>query len=79
MFNLQVLEMIIDLNRTKESEIQMELTFDTISQLDEFFVKIGEQGPLHGKWGKETSQFVVSGSNYWEVLRIVKVNFEKDN
>jgi hypothetical protein len=28
--------------------------------------------------GKETSKFVVSGSNYWEVLRVVNVNFGKD-
>ncbi len=34
----------------KESQLQLEFTFDSISDLDLFFVKIADQGPLHQKW-----------------------------
>jgi hypothetical protein len=35
---------------TKESELQMEVQFTNIAEVDAFFHKIAEQGPLHGKW-----------------------------
>lgn len=55
----------------KESEIQLDITFNTISELDAFFNAI--PGPEHTAWGKKTSDLIVSGQNHWEVFRVVEL------
>ncbi len=54
-----------------ESELQMEITFNSIAELDDFFKAIASQGPEHAKFQEQASPVVVHGSNRWEVLRIV--------
>jgi hypothetical protein len=49
----------------------MEITFNSITELDEFFKKIAAQGPEHAAFQQRASPAVVHGSNRWEVLRVV--------
>jgi len=51
-----------------ESYVEMELTLDSITHLDNFFNKI--PGKEHVLWGKEMSKYIMDGSTHWEILRI---------
>jgi hypothetical protein len=57
---------------TLESHVEMELTLDSITHLDNFFSKI--PGIEHVLWGKEMSKYITDGTTRWEVLRIKKIN-----
>ena len=56
---------------TKEAEIQTEFEIEGLGELDDFFKKIASV-EIHGDWGKKMSEYVVSGSSYWEVLHVVE-------
>ncbi|PCD75736.1 hypothetical protein [Pseudothioclava arenosa] len=54
-----------------ESEIQSEIHIQNLTELDQFFDKLAKV-KMHNDWGKQLSDHVVSGSNYWEVFRVVE-------
>ena len=51
-----------------EGHVEMELTLNSLTSLDEFFSKI--PGSEHVEWGKEMGNYIVDGSTRWEVLRV---------
>ena len=51
-----------------EGRVEMELTLNSITNLDNFFNKI--PGNEHVEWGKKMGEYIVDGSTVWEVLRI---------
>ncbi len=53
-----------------ESYVEMELTLNSITSLDEFFNKI--PGKDHKTWGILMSNYITDGTARWEVLRINK-------
>lgn len=52
-----------------ESLIVSEFEIESLAQLDAFFDKLATV-QVHADWGRKMSDFVVSGSSCWEVLRI---------
>lgn len=54
----------------REAEIQSELQIDGLDNLNDFFNRLAKV-PEHAAWGAELEPFIVSGSTYWEVLRVV--------
>jgi len=54
-----------------ESEIESEIHVKDLTELDSMFAKLGSI-KMHADWGRKMSEHVVSGSNYWEVLRVVE-------
>ncbi len=55
---------------TRESVIISEVLISGLTELDESWNKLGEI-EAHKKWSKELEPFIVSGSQYWEILRLV--------
>ena len=55
----------------KESVIENEMEISNLTELDAFFDKIASI-EMHADWGKKFGEVIVSGSTYWEVLRIVE-------
>lgn len=54
-----------------ESEIQTEIHVKDLTEVDKMFSKLATI-KLHADWGRKMSEHVVSGSNYWEVFRVVE-------
>lgn len=54
----------------KEATVEVNHTVESMAQLDEFFARLGKID-AHAKWGKELEPFVVSGSSYWNIYRVV--------
>ncbi len=54
----------------KESEIITEITISGLTELDESWQELGDID-AHKSWSKELEPHIVSGSQYWEILRIV--------
>ena len=54
----------------RESHIEMEMRIDGLGELQEFFDKIASI-QMHHDWGKRMSEVIVSGSTYWEVMRVI--------
>ncbi|GEM_PF-379475 len=55
---------------TTESKIVNEVQFRTLADLDRAFTQLSTlEG--HAAWGKKMSPLVVSGTNHWEVYRIL--------
>ena len=52
-----------------ESHVEMNLTLNSITNLDDFFNKI--PGKENVEWGKEMSEYITDGSTRWEILRII--------
>jgi hypothetical protein len=53
----------------KESEIQQELTIESLAELEKGFEALAKvEG--HAEWGRELEKYIVSGSNYWEIFRV---------
>ncbi len=48
----------------------MELQINGLAELDDFFNTIASI-QMHHEWGKRMSEVIVSGSTYWEVLRVI--------
>ncbi|MFY0678510.1 MAG: hypothetical protein K6L74_08325 [Neptuniibacter sp.] len=54
----------------KESVVISEIQISGLTELDESWNKLGDvEG--HAAWSKELEPYIVSGSQYWEILRIV--------
>ncbi|MEX5728524.1 hypothetical protein Ga0609869_001877 [Rhodovulum iodosum] len=53
-----------------EAEIEEDIPIASLADLDVFFEKIGSV-KLHADWRKKMSGYVVSGSSYWEVFRVI--------
>ena len=55
----------------KESLVQQELSVDTLAELEQGFQKLANvEG--HAEWGQELEKYIVSGSNRWEILRVIE-------
>lgn len=55
----------------KESLVQQELTLDSVAELERGFQKLANVKG-HAEWGQELEKHVVSGSNVWEILRVIE-------
>lgn len=53
----------------EEGVLVTEIDIENLGELDDFFDKISKV-EVHAEWGKKMSDYVVSGSSKWEVLRI---------
>ena len=53
-------EAVLEIDHTVESLAQLERFFDTIGRID-----------AHKQWGKEMEPYIVSGSTYWTVYRVL--------
>ncbi|WP_415890557.1 hypothetical protein ACMXYV_04395 [Neptuniibacter sp. SY11_33] len=54
----------------KESVVISEVVISGLTELDESWQKLGDI-EAHKTWSKELEPYIVSGSQYWEILRIV--------
>lgn len=54
----------------KESVVISEITLTGLTELDESWNKLG-QVEAHKVWSKELEPYIVSGSQYWELFRVV--------
>lgn len=54
----------------QESRVISEFEVDGMRQLEDAFRKL-QDVPAHAEWGKELEPHVVSGTNHWELLRVV--------
>ncbi len=54
----------------RESHVEMELQINGLAELDDFFKTIASI-QMHQEWGKRMSEVIVSGSTYWEVMRVI--------
>eukprot|EP01025_Chloroclados_australasicus_P044086 TRINITY_DN474_c2_g1_i4.p1 TRINITY_DN474_c2_g1~~TRINITY_DN474_c2_g1_i4.p1 ORF type:complete len:231 (+),score=23.25 TRINITY_DN474_c2_g1_i4:30-722(+) len=50
-----------------ESRIELEVAFESIAQLEEFWGKISPT--LHKAWSQQAQQFIIDGSPQWQVYR----------
>jgi hypothetical protein len=55
-----------------ESRFEMELQTETLDALEKAWAKMSTS-EVHMRLGREAEPLVVSGSNRWEVLRVVEV------
>ncbi len=55
----------------REAEIQLDMKVKDLAELDTMFSRIGKAAE-HGPWGAELEPFIVSGSTYWEVFRVIQ-------
>lgn len=53
-----------------ESTVQIEHRIRDLSELDAAWKALSDI-PAHQQWGKELEPYVVSGSNRWEILRVL--------
>jgi hypothetical protein len=56
----------------KESRFEIEFEVESLAELENTFAKLAQQ-PYHKEWGKEIEPHVVSGSNVWEIYRVLKL------
>jgi len=54
----------------KESEIISEVEISGLAELDESWNKLGEI-EAHKAWSVEMEPHVVSGTQYWEIMRVI--------
>ena len=54
----------------KEAEIQTEVEVESLAALEAAFAKLGSI-ERHAEWGREVEEYIVSGSTYWEIFRVV--------
>jgi hypothetical protein len=54
-----------------ESRFEMEVLFASLAELEKTWAEMGKN-PAHAKFSKELEQHVVSGTNRWEILRVVE-------
>jgi hypothetical protein len=55
----------------REATVESHMQVETLAQLEEFFAKIGKLD-AHAKWGKEMEPYVVSGTSFWQIFRVVE-------
>ena len=54
-----------------ESRLELEATFATLADLEKSWTEM-VKNPWHAQFGKEMEPHVVSGTNQWEIFRIVE-------
>lgn len=55
-----------------ESRFEVEFEVESLADLESVFARLSEV-PYHREWGKEIEPHVVSGTNRWEIFRVVKI------
>lgn len=55
-----------------ESRLEFEMTVDSLAQLEQMWAKLPEI-PYHKQFGKDLEPLIVSGSNHWDVFRVVSL------
>jgi len=53
-------EAVVEVNHSVESLAELEQFFDSISKIE-----------AHKQWGKDLEPYVVSGSTYWNIYRVL--------
>jgi len=51
---------VVEVNHSVESLAELEQFFDSISKIE-----------AHKQWGKDLEPYVVSGSTYWNIYRVL--------
>jgi hypothetical protein len=54
-----------------ECRFEFEQQFASLAEMEKAWVEMGKL-PSHAKFGKELEPHIVSGTNRWEVLRIIE-------
>jgi len=54
----------------KEAVVEVNHTVESLAQLEQFFEAIGKI-EAHKQWGKDLEPYVVSGSTYWNIYRVL--------
>jgi hypothetical protein len=54
----------------REATVEVNHTVESLAQLERFFEAIGKMD-AHKQWGKEMEPYVVSGSAYWNIYRVL--------
>jgi hypothetical protein len=54
----------------REATVESDHTVENLAQLERFFEAIGKND-AHKQWGKDLEPYVVSGSSFWSVYRVV--------
>ena len=54
-----------------ESTIQSEVVIKDLSELDQIWAKLGAIA-AHKQWSKDLEPHVVSGTNRWEIYRVIE-------
>jgi hypothetical protein len=54
----------------REATVEANHTVPSLSELEQFFAAIGKMD-AHKKWGNDMEPYVVSGSAYWNIYRVV--------
>jgi len=55
----------------KEALVEVEYAINGLGDLQEFFDKIATI-QMHKDWGRKMGEVIVSGSTFWQVLRVVE-------
>jgi hypothetical protein len=56
----------------EEGRLEMETQFDSLAALEKSWIDMSKM-PAHHKFSKELEPHIVSGTNRWEILRLVEV------
>lgn len=54
----------------REATVETNHTVEGLAQLDRFFEALGKID-AHKQWGKDLEPYVVSGSSFWNIYRIL--------
>ena len=54
----------------REAAVEADHSVESLAQLEQFFAAIGKTD-AHKQWGKDLEPYVVSGSTYWNIYRVV--------
>jgi hypothetical protein len=54
-----------------ESRVEHEMEVASLAELEKGFAELAKN-EQHKKWGKEIEPLVVSGSNHWQIFRVVE-------
>ena len=55
----------------REATVEIHHEVESLAKLEEFFAKLGKID-AHAKWGKELEPYVVSGTSFWQIFRVVE-------
>lgn len=53
-----------------EATVETNHTVESLAKLESMFEELGKSN-AHKKWGKDLEPYVVSGSSYWNIYRVV--------
>ncbi|MBX6426491.1 MAG: hypothetical protein IRZ09_11290 [Variibacter sp.] len=54
----------------REATVETNHTVESLAQLEQFFASLAKMD-AHKQWGKDMEPYVVSGSAYWSIYRVV--------